>query len=96
MSENKIYIKIIPYVKTDFAGYNFIASVYNEILAKKEDTILLDFAQSKHFDANLAAVLGPILDKLTDRGYHIWITNINLAAAGVRRTLTRNHFFTCI
>ena len=49
----------------------------------------MDFAGCIHFDANLSAALGAILNKLEEEGYRVGIKNIK---GGVRRTLSRNCF----
>lgn len=78
-------------ISCDFKGYSFLASIYERIsMQSQEREISIDFSNCQHFDANLSAALGAILDRLSEEGYNIWLMNLN--SVGVRRTLSRNHF----
>ena len=84
--------KLIPIIKNDVDGYQYIAGLYHEIKKICPSKIGIDFSSCRRFDANISAALGAILDKLDDEGYQIWLLNISKATAGVRRALTRNGF----
>lgn len=84
--------KLIPIIKNDVDGYQYIASLYHEIKKICSSKIGIDFSSCRRFDANISAALGAILDDLYDEGYQIWLLNISKATAGVRRALTRNGF----
>lgn len=77
-------------VKSDVCGYSFLANLYKQIASQEEDReCLVDFINCIHFDANLSAALGAILDRLEEEGHESWIQNVK---GGVRRTLSRNCF----
>lgn len=84
--------RLIPIIKNDVDGYQYIAGLYHEIKKICPSKIGIDFSSCRRFDANISAALGAILDKLDDEGYQIWLLNISKATAGVRRALTRNGF----
>ena len=87
--ENNILIKRI--VRADLAGYNFLASLFNQISSSDlEKEIGIDFQNCQCFEANLSAILGAILDKFAIDGYHLWLKNLNYS--GVKRILSRNRF----
>lgn len=85
---NTIYI--LPRVVADKAGFEFLTELYNEILNSQETNVHINFDQCKEFDANLAAVLGAILDCMTEKGHAINV--LNPKEKGVRRALSRNKF----
>lgn len=83
-------ISIDRLVKSDLHGYSFLANFYKQIVSQEVNKeFFIDFVGCQHFDANLSAALGALLDKLSDKGYQLWLTNVRL---GVKRTLSRNHF----
>ena len=84
--------KLIPIIKNDVDGYQYIAGLYHELKKICPSKIGIDFSSCRRFDANISAALGAILDKLDDEGYQMWLLNISKATAGVRRALTRNGF----
>lgn len=84
--------KLIPIIKNDVDGYQYIANLYHDIKKICPSEIGIDFSSCRRFDANLSSALGALLDKLSEDGYQIWLLNIFKAAAGVRRALTRNGF----
>lgn len=83
-------LKIPEVVKTDKAGYEFIANLYPVIVGELQHEILIDFTQCNSFDGNLAAALGAILDKAVFNGKQIYLNKPT--AKSVRRVLSRNHF----
>ena len=79
-------------VETNKKGYEFLADLYRSASTQYDSHIVLDFSVCQTFDANLAAALGAILDKLLYAGY----SRIELtypSSKAVRRVLSRNHFF---
>ena len=83
-------IPIDRLVKSDVHGYSFLADFYKQISSQEANReLFVDFLGCQHFDANLSAALGALLDKLSEEGYNLWLTNVRL---GVKRTLSRNHF----
>lgn len=77
-------------VVADKAGFEFFAEFYNGILGSQETDVYVNFDQCKEFDANLAAVLGAILDCMTENGRRMYVSNPK--ERGVRRALSRNKF----
>ena len=83
-------IPIDRLVKSDIHGYSFLANFYKQIVSQdRNKELFVDFVNCQHFDANLSAALGALLDKLLEDGYKLWLTNVRL---GVKRILSRNHF----
>jgi len=79
-----------PKIKTDTNGYDFLAGLYEE-LAGEEHDVKVDFSKCQYFDGNMSAVIGAIFDKLTLESYNVYLTPPT--TGGVKRTLSRNHFF---
>lgn len=77
-------------IKTDESGYQSIAHLYKNIHNQSDLSLKIDFSHCTHFDANLASVLGALLDLLTEEGYEVWITKPSYK--GVRQILARNQF----
>lgn len=75
-------------VLSNKAGYQYIADLYHQMLKDNTDKCILDFQNCQNFDANLAAVLGVIIDHY--RSYREFYAD-NLSS-GVRRALARNGF----
>lgn len=82
---------ISQYVKADKAGYDFLSELYESMRNVQTEDIFVDFGRCREFDANLSAVLGAFLDKLTDDGHHLFLRSPKLP--GVKRALSRNKFF---
>lgn len=84
--------KIPTEVYTNQKGYEFLSHLYCSVSKQEDNEILLDFSDCQSFDANLAAALGAILDRLLVEGYYdIHLTTPT--SKSVRRSLSRNHFF---
>lgn len=77
-------------VVADKTGFEFLAELYNGIYDLPEKDVYVNFDRCKEFDANLAAVLGAILDCMTEKGHIMYVTNPK--ERGVRRALSRNKF----
>ena len=84
-------IHLDEYISCDKKGYSMIADIYRKISTQTQiREIGIDFSKCQHFDANLSAALGAILDKLSEEGFLMWLTDIN--STSVRKALSRNHF----
>lgn len=81
----------VPYsLNSDVKGFEFISTIYPNVLSQSEKEATIDFSRCFSIDANLAAALGAILDKLVEDGYKIWLTRPS--ERKVRTVLSRNHF----
>lgn len=77
-------------IKTDNAGYGYIAEIYGTVLNQSQPNIIIAFDDCVEFESNMAAVLGAVLQDLKNRGYNIYVSlpqSIN-----VRRNLSRCKF----
>ena len=84
-------IHLDEYISCDKKGYSMIADIYRKISTQTQiREIGIDFSNCQHFDANLSAALGAILDKLSEEGFLMWLTDIN--STSVRKAFSRNHF----
>lgn len=75
-------------VLSNKAGYQYIADLYHQMLKDNTDKYILDFQNCQNFDANLAAVLGVIIDHYRSHR-EFYADNLS---SGVRRALARNGF----
>lgn len=82
---------IAQVVAADKAGYDFLSGLFESMKESKTDDIYVDFSKCGEFDANLSAVLGAFLDKMTDDGHNMYLRSPK--SAGVKRALSRNKFF---
>ena len=57
-------VKIPTALKTDKAGYSFIAELYPLLVSQEDKEVTIDFSVCLDIDANLAAAIGAILDRL--------------------------------
>ena len=83
-------VKIPTALKTDKAGYSFIAELYPLLVSQEDKEVTIDFSVCLDIDANLAAAIGAILDRLVDEGFQIWLNRP--VDKKVRTVLSRNHF----
>lgn len=88
MSEERF---ISQYVTADKMGYEFLSDLYDSMRQSQSVNIYVDFAGCKEFDANLSAVMGAFLDKLTEDGHNMFLRSPK--SPGVKRALSRNKFF---
>lgn len=88
MSEERF---ISQYVAADKTGYEFLSELYDSMCKTQSEDIYVDFTRCKEFDANLSAVMGAFLDKLTEDGHNIFLKSPK--SPGVKRALSRNKFF---
>ena len=82
---------ISQYVTANKTGYEFLSEFYESTMQTDSEKIYVDFTWCKEFDANLSAVMGAFLDKLTYDGHNIFLRSPK--SPGVRRALSRNKFF---
>lgn len=76
---------------TDVQGYQHLVNVYDSIITQDDKDVTIVFDECIHFDANLSAILGSLLDDLKSQGFNLWLTNPN--DCNVRDNLSRNNFF---
>lgn len=81
---------ILQNVAADKMGYDFLSGLYASMQQVQSVGIHVDFARCKEFDANLSAVMGAFLDKLTEDGHVISLGSPEWP--GVKRALSRNKF----
>ena len=77
-------------VKTNAKGYEHLISLFQELLDSDDNAVQCNFSDCVEFDANLAAVLGVLLDILVENGKNVYITKPK--GKHVRRCLARNKF----
>jgi len=78
-------------VAADKMGYDFLSDLYDSLIQIPSEDICVDFSECREFDANLSAVMGAFLDRLTENGHNIFLKSPK--SAGVKRALSRNKFF---
>ena len=78
-------------VAADKMGYEFLAELYASMQQTQSADICVDFTKCKEFDANLSAVMGAFLDKLTEDGHSIIFRSPK--SPEVKRALSQNKFF---
>lgn len=76
---------------TDVQGYQHMVNVYDSIIRQDDKDVTIVFDECIHFDANLSAILGSLLDDLKSKGFNIWLTHPKDCT--VRDNLSRNNFF---
>lgn len=76
---------MIPKISSDFDGYDFLIEVYHKAKASYDTTITLIFSNNFWFEANLAAVLGAIIEMLEDKGKDVHIFGVQHSVALVLR-----------
>lgn len=76
-------------ISSDFEGYNALIDFYNKTAEVGFDEIILDFAKTTWFEANLTAILGAILNKIQSELNDVKIANLSQK---MRTLLSRNHF----
>ena len=54
-------------VTTTLRGCNILTHFYKSVYSQEDKEVQLNFNVCSHFDANLAAALGAILDNLTEK-----------------------------
>jgi anti-anti-sigma regulatory factor len=76
-------------INSDLSGYNVFIDFYIQTKNISFDKVILDFSKTTWFDANLAAILGAILNKI--RGELNTITIQNMAPQ-IQNILRKNQF----
>ncbi|MBE6311451.1 MAG: hypothetical protein E7080_10440 [Bacteroidales bacterium] len=86
-----MYISFVSnIVKTNAEGYEHLISLYQDLLKSDDNVVQCNFYNCVDFDANLASVLGVLLDLLVEKGKAVYITRPK--GKHVRRCLARNKF----
>lgn len=85
------HIRLPQSICTDISGYQHLVDIYDKIRSQNDFEVTLSFEQCSHFEANLSAILGSLLDDLMLRGYNLWLTTPQNIT--VRDNLSRNNFF---
>lgn len=76
-------------ISSDFEGYKAMIDFYNKTAEVGFDEIILDFAKTTWFEANLTAILGAILNKIQSELNDVRIANLSQK---IGTLLSRNHF----
>lgn len=61
-------------ISSDAAGYQHLIDVYDNLKNHGDKEVTLVFDKCEHFDTNLTAILGSLLDDLKFQGFDIWLT----------------------
>jgi hypothetical protein len=78
-------IDIKPKVTSEFEGYEYLIQIYRLAEASNDLIIELSFNYCTWFEANLAAVLGAIVELLNESGKRVYIYHVNPRVALVMR-----------
>ena len=78
-------------VKSDLIGYETLVRLYYSFFSQNLafSKLTLDFCQTTFFDANLCAVLGAILSKVSENNNTVTFINLH---SSIDNIFTRNHF----
>ena len=76
-------------IRNNYDGYNSLLTLHNQIYEQSSQTITLNFANTRWFEANLSAVLGAIRSHFEEKGYAFQFINLNLKLEDILR---RNQF----
>jgi len=86
----KLFDIPIPHsLKSDKVGYSFLSWAAGQSIILSNHNIIVDFEVCSFIEGNLCAVLGNILEGLSERGNQISIVNVRIQ---VLRVLARNSF----
>lgn len=82
-------IEVERSIRTDLVGYISLISLYNKMASSDDPDIELSFKNTTWFEANLASVLGAIVNLIRKRGYSVQFSNLSTAIKGI---FARNGF----
>ncbi|MEP5792061.1 MAG: hypothetical protein ABJ313_14080 [Cyclobacteriaceae bacterium] len=82
-------IDLISKVCSDFEGYEYLIQIFRSAESSRDKTITLIFTKNYWFEANLAAVLGAIVELLEAKGKKVHLYNIH---PDVAKVLRKNRF----
>jgi hypothetical protein len=77
------------HIRSELSGYNYLIDLFHQAKRTNDKFITFDFKNTTWFEANLAAVLGAILELLNNEGKIVDVTNIN---SKITNVMQRNHF----
>jgi hypothetical protein len=77
------------HIRSDISGYSYLIDLFHQAKRTDDKFITFDFKNTTWFEANLAAVLGAILELLNNEGKIVDVTQINSKITSV---MQRNHF----
>lgn len=83
------YISLPPRLTSDKSGYSFLSLTAGNSVLLNQQKIIVDFADCLFIEGNLCAILGNILESLSQRGNTIAIISVR---PQVLRALARNSF----
>lgn len=86
-----ITINIPIRIKNDYASFEFLAKTYHMIKELKSEKIIFDFSSTDWFEANLASVLGSILNVLKVNNCSVSFFNVS---KGIKSIFKKNGFYT--
>lgn len=69
-------VTLVPQIKSNYQGYNYLCSLYSELLLIRNEEIIFNFSEVKFIEANLCALIGAFFEKLEDNGNKIFFENI--------------------
>lgn len=76
-------------IQSNPSGYEFLIDLFHKAKTSSETNIIFDFKNTTWFEANLAAMLGAIIELLNNSDKNIFIENVN---SKIRSILRRNKF----
>lgn len=79
----------LPNIKSDFSGFNTLASIAAQAVGDDSAEVEINFSQLTWFDANMSAPLGVIIAKLTDDFKSVAVVG---ASQPVEKILRKNGF----
>ena len=81
---------LLPYnIKSNFEGYDYLSSLYKDLINKKSETIVFDFKEVRFIEANLCAFLGSIFEALEQNNNKLEVINMD---SGISNILRKNNF----
>ena len=81
---------LLPYnIKSNFEGYDYLSSLYKDLIDKKSETIVFDFKEVRFIEANLCAFLGSIFEALEQNNNKLEVINMD---SGISNILRKNNF----
>ena len=76
-------------IRSDFSGYSELIDLYNNIKQAKNQDIILDFRNTTWLEANLASIIGAIIELVKEDGKKVTLINLKNS---IKNVLQRNGF----